>query len=353
MADVAVLGAGLAGASVAWWLRGRSVVVVEQGEQPGAEASAQNAGMQRRLVVDSVERALAVRAGRWYDALPAGFEPGAVRRTGGITALADDAHRMDAAVADLRAEGIPVDERASIFLDVRREWHVPEAMLDPTALISGFLREATVRLRTRARVAVAGGRVVGLDTPDGRIDADHVVVAGGAWAVAVSRDLGLYRPLRPLARHLFQTEPDPASNTDHPWCWVDDAGLYLRPEAGGWLCSPCDEVERHPVGPGSAGPTTADGATLLAEKLARFAPHLTHLGIRAGWTGLRTFTPDRRPLLGPDPEIEGLHWAVGLGGHGVTCAPAIGEVVADGIRGHVPVWIDVGALAPGRFPLPR
>ncbi len=239
-----------------------------------------------------------------------------------------------------------------MFRDVRREWHVPDAMLDPAALVKAFLRGATVRLRTRARVAVAGGRVVGLDTPDGRIEADHVVVAGGAWASGVARDLGLHRPLRPLARHLFQTEPDPASHRDHPWCWIDDAGLYARPEAGGWLCSPCDEVERHPDGPGSAGPSTAEGATLLAEKLARFAPDLAHLGIRAGWTGLRTFTPDRRPLLGPDPEIEGLHWAVALGGHGVTCAPAVGELVADGIRGHVPVWIDARALAPGRFVLP-
>ena len=77
----------------------------------------------------------------------------------------------------------------------------------------------------------------------------------------------------------------------------------------------------------------------LAEKLAAAIPSVASLPIRAGWTGLRTFTPDRRPLLGPDPEVEGLYWAVGLGGAGVTSAFAVGELVAAKILGKPVDWL--------------
>ena len=164
----------------------------------------------------------------------------------------------------------------------------------------------------------------------------------------------------PLARTLLHSAPHPLSRPDHPWCWVDDAGVYARPEGAGWLVSPCDEARRAPpAGPGSAGEVTPAGETLAAEKLTRLMPALGDLRIAGGWTGLRTFAPDRRPLIGADPALDGLWWAAGLGGFGVTCGYAVGEALAAWMRGQDTPWLRPGAVSPGRplaarFPiLPR
>ena len=86
------------------------------------------------------------------------------------------------------------------------------------------------------------------------------------------------------------------------------------------------------------------------DKLGRL-PTLTGLRLAGGWTGLRTFAPDRRPILGPDPELPGLHWAAGLGGFGVTCSYAVGEAVATWLRGQTLPWLDAAPVSPARaFP---
>ena len=165
-ADVAVVGAGLAGAATAFWLTrlgaGR-VRVLEQGEVAGAEASAQNAGMLRRLAVAPAERALACRAARWLCDPPgdAWTETPCYRRTGAVIGLAAPAEGGDphgpgglaAAVDDLRARGVTVEEPeldsllalapALAGATVERAWYLPEeGLLDAHAIVQGCLAQA-------------------------------------------------------------------------------------------------------------------------------------------------------------------------------------------------------------------
>jgi D-arginine dehydrogenase len=136
--------------------------------------------------------------------------------------------------------------------------------------------------------------------------------------------------------------------------WLDDVGLYVRPDGDAWLACPCDErPEPAPAGPGSRRPPAADAVRLTDDKLARYLPALAGASWAAGWSGLRTFAPDRRPLLGPDPALPGLHWCAGLGGSGVTCAPAAGEAVATWLAGGEVPWLRASAVSPGREPLRR
>ncbi|MEZ4316885.1 MAG: FAD-binding oxidoreductase [Myxococcota bacterium] len=363
MDDVLIVGAGLAGTSTAWHLAGtRSVRLLDQADQIGTEATAQNAGMQRRLAHDRVERQLACRAGEWLASPPPAFAEG-IRRTGGILLLEDDPTAFDDAVADLRSRGVQVDDvSGAIPLPTlrgarhSRAFHVPdEALLDAHHLNAAFFSGARAQgARLDLGVRVVGllqhaGRVTGVQTSTGPVHADTVVLATGAWSSALARAHGLDRPLVPLARHLLHTAPHGLSRADHPWMWFDDAGVYARPEGGGWLVSPCDEahVEPRPE-PGSAGPVDPLYRALAAAKLAVHLPTLADVRFVGGWTGLRTFTPDRRPLLGPDPELEGLVWATGLGGFGVTCSFAAGEAVAGFLTGAPPTWLDLPAVAPGR-----
>ena len=374
-AEIVIIGAGLAGAALAWSLAGGAdVLVLEQGSEAGAEASAQNAGMLRRLVADPVERALALRAGALLETLAASGEVSwtespPFRRTGGVVAVAADGPRARAlaiAASDLVDHGITVEVPNAAALErvapamtgaaLHRAWWLPdEGVLDAHALVSGCLagaraRGARVALgRPVTRLAISAGRMVGVETVHGKIAAEIVVLATGAWATVLATQAGLDRALVPLQRHLLHSDPHPISRSTHPWCWIDDIGLYVRPEAGGWLCSPCDETAvAPPVGSGSRGPVDPLVRAGAMDKLARYLPALADLRLSGGWTGLRTFAADRRPWLGPDPEVAGLWWAAGLGGAGVTCALSAGELVADRIRGRAIPWVDAAAVDPGR-----
>ena len=362
--DVIIVGAGLAGCSVASFLAPhRRVLLLDQAE-PGSEASAQNAGMVRRMGEDPYERALAMRTHEWLS------DPGEdwadltpSRRTGAVLALAHDDHHLHDAAAHLRAAGVriapldPADLPAALQGSrLRTAWHLPdERVADAWSLVSGFLRiarrhDAVVRTETSVRsLIVDSGRVVGVRTDDGPLHADHVVVAAGAWSQALAASAGLRRPLTPLRRTLLQTAPDPRAHLDHPWCWIDDVGIYVRPEGGGWMVSGCDEAVSYPRTPDSKGPVEDLPRALAIDKLARWMPALADVRIRGGWTGLRTFAPDRRPMLGPDPDLPGLHWAAGLGGFGVTCSFAVGEAVGSWLLGEDVSWLGREAVSAGRL----
>lgn len=367
-AEVAIVGAGLAGASAAWFLAPQyDVVLVEQAEQAAAEASGQNAGMLRRLVADPVDRALACRSLEYFRDLPGGDWPESpVRWTGGLCASTGPMPALDRAAEDLRRRGIPVERLtaaqvskrlpAAAGIQLEAGWFVPEdGTADPWTLARGFLngarrRGARLHLNSAThRLCLDGHRVVGVETSRGRIDASQVVIAAGAWSRALGRRFGRPQPVQPYARHLLHSAPHPLAGPQDPWFWIEDAGLYLRPESGGWLCSPCDgDPAEPPPGAGSLLPVEPEGLTLLADKLSRVLPEVAQMRIRGGWRGLRSFAPDRRPIIGPDPEVSGLWWAVGLGGSGVTCSFAVGDLLRARFEGQDPPWIDAAALDPGR-----
>jgi len=368
--DVIVIGAGLAGLSAAWHLAPQQrVLVLDQAEQPGAEASAQNAGMARRLGEDPYERALALRTGAWL-AAPSGAdwpEPPS-RVVGAVLALNSDPQHLHDGVAHLRVHGVDVQRLDGVGAvapvlagaQLSAVWWLPdERVVDPHALLQGYLR-GVVRHRGEVRCGVRvesliteGGRVVGVRVPEGQIRTDRVVLAGGAWSSSLAATAGLRRPLFPLRRTLLQSAPHPLSRPDHPWVWVEDRGVYARPEGGGWLVSACDEAHDPPAaGPGSRGPVDPELRARAQDKVDRTLPALAGLVLDRGWTGLRTFAPDRRPVLGADPDAPGLWWVAGLGGFGVTCGHAAGEAVAAWMRGESTPWLSPRGVSPGRiYPL--
>lgn len=368
--DVVVVGAGLAGVSVAWWLRHTgSVLVLDQAEQPGAEASSQNAGMVRRLGEDPYERTLAVRVWEHLESPPTAAlaDPGLSRRTGAVLALAHDPYHLHDAASGLQARGVHIQALDRPSLDcvapamqgspVVKAWHLPEERVaDAHLLVSGLVRElraAGARVacgRAVTEVIVQDGVAVGV-VVDGahRVMARRVVLAAGAWSRALAASAGLERPLIPLRRTLVQTAAHPVSSPAHPWCWVDDVGVYVRPEGGGWLVSGCDEAVDWPSQPGSRGSVEEAPRALAVDKALKWFPALSELQPVGGWTGLRTFAPDRRPVLGADPECPGLWWCAGLGGFGVTCGFAAGEAVAAWMQGNtVPFLRDPHQVSAGR-----
>jgi D-arginine dehydrogenase len=370
--DVIIVGGGIAGISLAAWLAPRlRVLVVEQGPQPGAEATAQNAGMVRTLGEDPAERALALRTATHLAAPPAAFPglEGASRVTGAVLAMAHDPWHLHEGVAALRARGERVEacdrpwELAPALAGARlaQAWHQPEARVaDAWLVLQAALRGARqqgaeLRCNSPARtVLTKSDRAVGVVLDDGAVHAPVVVNAAGAWAGPLGQTAGVTRPLVPVRRTLLQSAPDARSQPSQPWAWVDDVGAYVRPESGGWLVSGCDETpEAAPVGPGSRGPVHPAHRALAEHKLARFFPPLAGTRWATGWTGLRTFAPDRAPLLGEDPDCPGLWWLAGLGGFGVSCGLAAAEAVAAWIQGEQTSWLRPEEVSPGRPHLRR
>ena len=151
-------------------------------------------------------------------------------------------------------------------------------------------------------------------------------------------------PLKCFRRHLFVSGDAEFLPRDAPLVWDLDIGYYVRPEGAGLLLCPCDETE-HPPGMPAVDP---EAEALLADKLLKHAPGLADISLRRSWACLRTFAPDRLPVIGWDPEIDGLFHVSGLGGFGVTTSLAIGDVASTLICGGVVDWIEVGSFSARR-----
>ena len=296
-ADIVIVGAGLAGAATAHALRGRDLVLLERAEAPGRESSGRSASMIRQDVGDEAladlvaEGAMAHRTGRL----------GPFRPTGSFLLGRGD--------EDL-ALRVPVAQGRGRFVE-------GDGVVDAAALLATLL--AGQRVLTGCEVArIEPGRE-GLDvalTNGRRLSARVVVTAAGAWAGRVGA-----LPLEPRRRHLFVTAPCGASD-EWPFAWDDAAGYYFRAEGAGLLLCACDQ-RATPPGENDVEDAVED---LLREKLRRHQPRLAELPIVKRWAGQRTFARDGRFVIGWDRRVEGLFHVAGLGGHGVTVAPAVGAL---------------------------
>ncbi len=210
-------------------------------------------------------------------------------------------------------------------------------IMDVHALLTAltrWARAAGTRIETGARVAgivVREGRVRSVELSDGRsVASERVVLAAGAWNGQLGKLAGAELALKALRRHLVLLRGGEKHSWKSPVVWrVDDAPAYFRPEAGCTLASPCDETAVEPGVP-SVDP---EQLTHLSQKLETLAPALADAEVRRIWACLRTVTEDRELCAGPDPRVEGLFWLAGLGGRGMSCGIAAGELVARSIVG--------------------
>ena len=362
--DVVIVGGGMAGCAVAAKLSAHCrVTVLEAGSHMAAEGAAQSAGMIRRLDAEPSHRALAQRT---FSYLEASEVPGLSARTGAILGLVRDPLSLHDAVAHLRAHQItvtPIDPRETPLLrdsPVTAAWALPDERVTRGPDLAHHLLDLATsngaQLRTSARVerlVIEDGRCVGVRTQTETILAEYTVLAAGAWSGQLAAAAGLERALVPLRRAAARIQ-GAFSSPDEAWVWLDDVGLYARPEHNSWVVSPCDEHPSWPV-PGSSSTETPDDAQwqLLQSKIRRYLPVMADASVMRGWTGLRTFCPDRRPMLGPDEDCPGLVWAAGLGGHGVSGCVGVGEAITAWISGQDTPWLNRSSVAPHRPQLKR
>jgi glycine/D-amino acid oxidase-like deaminating enzyme len=325
-ADVVIIGGGFAGMATAWALRERGVtdvVVVEREADLGRFASGRAAGLGRQLAEDDALTALTVRGAT---VLRAKF-PQAWTETGGV--LSFDNHEYAQAYVERAARfGVPVNALtrdmvlghwpALDTVEIVTALHIPsDGVIDVKLLLDSLARDVAIGMNAGVDQIVpmnGGARVV---TARGDVVARIVVDATGAWAGHIVGD----PPLESFKRHVFTL--DARAVDDSPFLWhLGACELYVRGAAGDVLVSPCDAAL---VPPGDQRPDP-DGETKLRRALA--GSSLETAPIVRGWACQRTFTPSGEMKLGRDPSRSWLVHAVGLGGHGATAAPAVGETVA-------------------------
>ncbi|HSN28118.1 MAG TPA: FAD-binding oxidoreductase [Kofleriaceae bacterium] len=320
-AAVVIIGGGFAGAATAWALRRagvRDVIVLEREIALGRFASGRSAGLGRQLAEDDHTTALTVRGAQLLREMPSVWTP-----SGSILSF-DNAASADAYVQRAQRFGVPVEigDRAAVVA----RWPVGELKVakalyvasDGTIDVTALLRELVTGTRVEVNCAVARVEPHRVVTAKGAIEARVIVDATGAWAGMLTGD----EPLLAYKRHVFIIESESAPG---PWLWHLGAGeLYLRHDGEGVLTSPCDAARSE------AGHQEPDlvGEAHMRKVLEDAEMPLASAMITRRWACQRAYTPDRKMRLGSDDHRPWLVWAAGLGGHGATAAPAVGEAVA-------------------------
>jgi len=357
-ADILIVGAGMAGASLAAELSGAaSVLLIEAESQPGYHSTGRSAAFWSETYGGPLVQPLTTASGPWL------AERGFLGPRGGLH-IAEAAAPLDAMVREfagrVRLDRLSRDALEEKVPGVRAAWrealHEPTcADIDVAALHAFYLktaRELGAQLVTGARLEGAwredGAWVV--ETGAGTFAADILVDAAGAWADEVAGAAGI-APLaiQPYRRTMAQLRVDPPAPADLPLV-VDALGrFYFKPEAGGriWL-SPHDET---PSAACDCAPEEIDVARAIAR--LETAVDWRVESVEHRWAGLRSFAPDRLPIYGFDPRVPGFFWCAGQGGFGIQTAPAASKLAAALLLGQAPdpliAHIDPAAYSPSRF----
>jgi len=334
--DVAVIGCGIAGAAVAAELSSeRSVVLLETEMQPGYHSTGRSVAMLDRSYGNSVVQALTA----------ASLEPlHRLQSTGTGEPLLLPRGVLHVAREDQRVALERCGERVSTP-DQRVEYHdgsfarakvpllrdgyaagcayEPDAQeIDVAALLSALLRQ----LRSRGAQVRLGAPVEALNHakgswqlagPAGRLEAQLIVNAAGAWADELAiRAGGRALGLVPMRRTVCTiAAPQVPIRAEWPFVVDIDELFYFKQESARLLVSPADETSLTAC---DAWPDDADVA--LAVERLEAACDLTVTRVGRCWAGLRSFYPDRTPAIGVDPELPDFWWCAGLGGYGIQAS---------------------------------
>jgi glycine/D-amino acid oxidase-like deaminating enzyme len=346
--ELAIIGGGIAGLSLAYHLAQggqRGILLLDREDQPGTYASGHNAAMARVLTGRDEHTALAVEGRRRL------AEAGLLTASGGLLVSLThgplDAFEAEATrhgVAVHRGEGIPLPGlKAAEHLAIPGDGIIDTARLLQVCAEGARGLGAELRYGCAVREILPTREGFTLDTDRGQVQTKALAIAAGAWAGELGRLAGSHIDFSPLRRSLVWSGGDyPAKD---PWAWWVDRPFYLRPESGGLLLCPCEEAPCALPPRGQQPEVDASVLEGLFTSIREVAPHLAERPITRTWTGLRTFSPDRRFVLGWDPWNPRLFWCAGLGGHGMTSGLAVGALAAERFLHRQ----EGGPLDPGRF----
>lgn len=356
--DIAIVGAGIAGASLAAELAPHArVLLLEAEDRPGYHATGRSAAFWSETYGGPGIQPLTTAS---HAALAGGgfLEPLGSLHIG----RAEQRAAIESFLAEFEGSGVAleaVDPRMMIA-GLRPEWTLgvfePScAYIDVSGLHAAYLAAAT---RAGAALVLSAGldaarRDSGgwrIETRAGGFEAGILVDAAGAWADPVAQAAGVRSlGIRPYRRTMVQLRTDPAPPAGSPLVADIGGSFYFKPEAGDrvWL-SPHDEIASDPC---DARPEELDVAIAIDRFESAVDWRVAKLEHK--WAGLRSFAPDRLPVYGFDSAAPGFFWFAGQGGFGIQTAPAAAKLAAALLLGTSPdsavAAIDAARYSPARF----
>ena len=373
--DVIIVGAGIAGASLAYRLAPRArVLLLEMEDQPGFHATGRSAAFFAETYGNETIRRITVASRAFYENPPDGFVDVPLLEPCGALHIGreDQAAALDEHYETTRALAPSIERREGGFAREKAEvldpdtitgcvWEPDSQAINVAELHQGFLKGAKLAgcdLATRAEVTslTRSEGIWRVETSAGVYRAAIVVNAAGAWAGELARKAGaLAIAVTPYRRSVCVLDPAKAEGIKgdvSSWPLVIDVDeeFYFKPSGGTIWLSPADET---PSPPCDAQPDELDLA--IAVDRLQSASSIRVRRIEHSWAGLRTFAEDRTPVVGFDPSCEGFFWLAGQGGYGIQTSPALSEIAAHLMGyGDMPNGLDAGedviaALDPGRF----
>jgi len=364
--DILIIGGGIAGLSAAAPLSSHAkVAVLEAEEQIGFHSSGRSATMLHYALGDRLVRALTLASRGFFDDPPDDFAEVPIGRPMPVLIHARDDEReeLDALEADIspfatldRLDARGVHELCPLLKEdaVHGIADRRGIRLDPHALLQGNLRQ----LRRRGGELVTGARasmikrvqdVWEVTSERGDVFSAPILVnAAGSWADVVAKLAGV-RPLgfEPKRRTIITFDAPSGTAIDAlPFAKTVGDELYFAPESGRLFASPMDEVPSEPC---DAQPDDYEVALAAWRMEERTIVKVDR--IHSKWAGLRTFAPDRHPVVGFASGAEGFFWLAGQGGFGLQTSPAMSAIAASLIASTSwPVEdVSAGELSPNRF----
>jgi D-arginine dehydrogenase len=369
--DVAIIGGGIAGAGLAYFLgQDQRVVLLEQESALGTHTTGRSAALYTQTYGNAEIRALTVASKAFFDAPPAGFASYPLLTPRGVLLIGrtdqrEAVEREVAAAQKLTPHARLVSGSEAVALSpalkpdyIDAACYEPDAMdIDVDAMMQGYLagaRKNGVEVWLDAAVRDLAQLNSGwrLETAKGPVDAGIIVNASGAWATPIAAMAGaLAIQVTPKRRTAFLVAAPEISGFANSAATIDvDEQFYFKPDAGLALLSPADET---PVEPHDAFAEEIDIA--IGADRVQTAASIPINQINHSRAGLRCFTDDKTPVVGFDYDAPGFFWLSGQGGYGIQTSPAMSMLAAALINGQKAPGqlqergVNLTALSPARF----
>ncbi len=369
--DVVVVGAGIVGCSVSYHLArsGLKVALLDKGSVAG-EATQAAAGMLAPLADEPPDeehplQQLALAALRYYDGLDeqlqqeTGIDIGLVKVPTLRPAFDEQGRTRLQAILTQQQQFLPGLQRlegsSAHELDPLLPETVQGALLSPyernvqaAQITLAYARGAVTRGASLVegcpvgRLILQGQRAVGVETAQGSMYAEAIVLAAGAWASQwhTSRPSP---PIFPVKGQMLALQALPGLQLRHTVYASGVGGIVPKADGTIYVGATVEQV-------GFDKAVTAEGIATLLTALTKLTPVLSKARVLRTWAGLRPGSADGFPLIGPSRSVQGLWIAGGHFRDGILLGPLTGHIIAELIQKHsTPFDLNVHAFDPDRF----